>query len=146
MADGELAGRFLDFFMRQMAWLERMRNELDGLDADLDAAAFDKLLQQQAGYAEETRRFEAEFAGLSAEWHASRDVTPEDRDTVRVLAQEARMLAAELAGKHEQARQRAGRCLDAVQDALNALQRGHDVLRKYRIPDSPEGDLMDKKA
>ncbi len=146
MADRRLVVRTKDYFTRQIAWFERMLADIETLEQDLEDLELQKLSEQQARHTEGTAGLEREFGELTREWETATGIAQEDREAIHKLAQRAEVLAMQLCASHESAQQMTDRRIDALKDAWNALRRGRGFLQKYRLPESPEGNFIDRKA
>lgn len=146
MSSAELVRRAKSYFTRQAAWFERTRGELAGVKHCLDPEGLEKLAAQQARQAEEFARFEKEFKVLADEWTQAKDVAQADREAVRTLARRAEVLATELFNEFERARGAVDERMVVLRKSWNALQRGRDMLKKYRAYDDPQRGLIDRDA
>jgi len=146
MSDSILPERVTNYLVRHIAWLKETLRDLERLEEDLAAEAYDAVAEREARRASQSAHLAREHRGLLREWQAAGDIPPEAREAVRKLAQEAELLTARLRARYLEGAPRVQREMFTHQEALNALRRGRDMLGKYRPGDLGNAGLIDKKA
>ena len=142
-----MVDRMTNYFHRQIALYEEMLAAYETLPADLQAEDLDELSTRQAGFSRRADQLEEELHLLTREWHETETLSDEQREQVRGLAQTAQQLAQRLEVLSYEAADRAKSRLAEVKEELDSLQRGYQMLDRYRAGngDSTSG-YMDTKV
>ena len=146
MASDDIVERVTDHFIRQIAWFEKLREDLGAIDDNLGDEQLDQLAQRQVKQAKGTLQLVEEFRLLTRDWRQATDIPEEQRNAVRQLARKAEALSLELQTLYEKAENRLAQERAAVKQARNALKRGKNFLGKYRVATDPSGGFMDREA
>ncbi len=142
----ELVPRLTNYFTRQIAWLQQVLSEFDHFEHALNEPELDALAEQQRAHDRQLEQFAREQRGLLHEWQQAADVPETDRQAVKALAAQAKLLTDQLNLTYGHAMKTLGKMKARRTRAAQALQRGRGMLDKYR----PGGDLdpgfIDRKA
>ena len=155
--NADILERMRDHLERQVAWLETSLGTVNKMDLSafaenvasnkpLDEEMIDALLAWQASVEKMTKVFQQESTPLLRTWHAAMDLSDEDRNVMRKLADHAGHLIAELSTKCLLVADRVGGRSTQMHEGLNALARGRGLLNKYRVYTDDDASFIDKKA
>jgi small-conductance mechanosensitive channel len=146
MAESEIAARVTRYLARQIEWLETGLRLLDHFEEHLEDAALDRFADEQRRREVELGHLAREHQGLLREWREAQDVTEAERANVNRLAERARGLTGQLIARHERAQVLVSQRLAGRDAALGTLERGRELLERYRPGGEESSWMLDKRA
>lgn len=144
--DTDIVVRMKDFFERQIAWFETVKDDLARLGESADPDESDRLVFDDNERAKKSRALEEEFRVLKKEWDASRPADGAGTEAVRSLAHRAEELGLALQESiDDAAKELLARSIE-VREEIEKLQQGKSSVSKYRAPKMNDTNYMDRKA
>lgn len=141
-----IAGRMANFFERQIAVLDEMREELPALkqviESDAQAAAVEFHRRREHALAILAKEFEL----LKREWNDTEGLTPEERSNVEQLSAKAQNLIAELQPMVSTSITFAQEKMEGMTSSMNELRRGKQVMQAYKTREPGEGGGLDRQG
>ncbi len=134
-----------DYFNRQIAWFNKMLEELDQLEDAADGPELEAYVARQRAHGETTAALAREFEILQREWAADEKISGEEREEIRALAAEVEELSAVMTQRFDAAAAAVDSRMRNVQDAIDELSRGRGAMRKYGGGE-PESGYFDREA
>ncbi len=132
LAHSGIVRRMKDYFARQMAWFEQMKDALAEIDDEIDPDDLDGLVDADSARARTSKELEEEFTVLKSEWDRTDSIPESAAGEVRDIARQAEARAQELQKAIEGAARKTGKKADKLQERLGALRQGRQQLAKYR--------------
>ena len=146
LASAGIVARMKDYFERQLAWFEVMRDEIAEVETGIDPDQIEHLLETDSARVQSSKDLEREFLALKSEWDRTDAIPDREVEDVKVLAREAERLANELQQSIERAAEQAGTDAATLRDRIGELRQGRDWLGKYRPDASPDAGILDQRA
>lgn len=131
---------------RQINWMETVLRDMEGLESGLSEAALERLADLQQRREAQLADLLREHRGMMAEWRAAQGVSPEARETIRRLDDEAVALSKRLRCRYDEAIAWTHGEMKQCSEALRSIRRGRDMVgRYYPGADEPPG-FIDRQA
>ena len=146
-----LPERVAAFLTRQNAWFEKALDELRRVQLDQDGGGLAALIERHAALAQERTLYERELAELSGEWREASEHNPDSittaaRARIRSLAKKGESLVEELRAAYEDALAAVKDQTSHVKGAIEALNQGRTLLRRYAPGHFDNALFIDRKA
>jgi exonuclease VII large subunit len=146
-----LPERVAAFLIRQNGWFERALEELSQARPGQDEGELAALIQRHAALAEERAVYERELAELSTEWRKASEDNPGSipdaaRARIRALAKKGESLTEQLRAAYEEALANVKNQTKHVRGAIEALNKGRSLLRRYAPGRAEDALFIDRKA
>ena len=120
LASAGIVARMKDYFERQLAWFEVMRDEIAEVETGIDPDQIEHLLETDSARVQSSKDLEREFLALKSEWDRTDAIPDREVEDVKVLAREAERLANELQQSIERAAEQAMRGQAQMSQAVSA--------------------------
>ncbi len=145
-ASADIAARFSDYYLRQIAWLREAVAALDAILATAAEPDYDRWSAEDAARARRLDDLIAEHSALKKEWNAARDLPAAEREAVGALARQAHALRAEFDDRRASVSPRLAEALHAMRGEAGDLRRGRENARKYGTDSESGGAIVDRRA
>lgn len=146
LANADIVRRMKDYFGRQVAWFEELRDALAAFEGPVELEGLDGLLEEDGVRARKSKAFEEEFSALKREWDRAESIPESAVDEMRAIAGRAEKLAGDLEEAFEKAAQSTGAGAEALRERLAELKTKGQSLGKYRAEPSENAGLIDRRA
>lgn len=141
-----IAERMKDYFIRQIAWFEKMSIDFSPVDEELSETELVQLAEEQRAQQRKTESLADEFKGLKREWDDSDTCSEEDRKAIRQLAQRADALSVQLQEKIALAVNVTETQKNSISETMGEIRQGKGFLGKFRVSGPDEPGYLDQKA
>ena len=141
-----IAERMEDYFVRQIAWFEKMSVDFSPVDIELNEAELTQRAEEQRDQQKKTESLADEFRGLKREWDDSDTCSEEDRKAIRKLAQRADALSVRLQERIASAVNVTETHKTSISEMMGEIRQGKGFLEKFRASGPDEPGYLDQKA